>query len=217
MTASFIGSAEAAFIAELDQRELNRLIDENVFVDAWLVRRDEGRGFTRLAAALARFHFSTAEALSKAARLDVIHAVVSRIRDTGDPIPFVDLDTTTGIDWTWHSNLVTVDLRDAVAATKERAAKIETANRLIVEDPDIMGGVPTFRGTRVPITLAVGLSGKKLDDFREAFPHITNEQLAAANVYAKVNPPRGRPVVVKAREPVETRRIEFKRRSKPSR
>ncbi|MGV3624110.1 MAG: DUF433 domain-containing protein [Archangium sp.] len=211
MSAAFIGSAEAAFIAEIEQRDLNRLVDEEVFADSWLVRRDDGRLFTRLAAALARFHFTTAEALSRAARLDVIHAVVTRIRSAKDPAPVVDLRSTTGIDWTWHSSFVTIDLRDALTATKERSMEIEDAKRLIVEDPDIMAGVPTFRGTRMPIDLAIGLDGEGLTEFRAAFPHITDAQLRAASVFSKVNPPRGRPVVTKSREPISTRRIELPR------
>jgi uncharacterized protein (DUF433 family) len=55
-----------------------------------------------------------------------------------------------------------------------------TASSLIVSDPDILGGTPVFKGTRVPVRtlfeyLADGLS---LEYFVESFPSVTREQAA---------------------------------------
>lgn len=55
-----------------------------------------------------------------------------------------------------------------------------TASSLIVSDPDILGGTPVFKGTRVPVRtlfeyLADGLS---LEYFVESFPSVTREQTA---------------------------------------
>jgi uncharacterized protein (DUF433 family) len=52
---------------------------------------------------------------------------------------------------------------------------------LVVVDPEIMGGVPVFRGTRVPVRslfdhLAHGVS---LDEFLDDFPYVTREQAVA--------------------------------------
>ena len=49
---------------------------------------------------------------------------------------------------------------------------------LITVDPDILGGTPVFKGTRVPVRilfeyLADGLS---LEYFIESFPSVTREQ-----------------------------------------
>ena len=53
---------------------------------------------------------------------------------------------------------------------------------LITIDPDILGGQPVFKGTRVPIEtlfdhLEVGVS---LDEFLEDFPTVSKEQAIAA-------------------------------------
>ena len=47
--------------------------------------------------------------------------------------------------------------------------------------PDILGGTPVFRGTRVPIdTLLVYLrKGKRIEDFRDDFPTVSREQAEA--------------------------------------
>jgi len=55
-----------------------------------------------------------------------------------------------------------------------------TASSLIVSDPEILGGTPVFKGTRVPVRtlfeyLADGLS---LEYFLESFPSVTREQTA---------------------------------------
>jgi uncharacterized protein (DUF433 family) len=48
----------------------------------------------------------------------------------------------------------------------------------IVRDPDILGGTPVFRGTRVPVqTLLDYFSGdQSLSEFLDDFPSVTHEQ-----------------------------------------
>jgi uncharacterized protein (DUF433 family) len=52
---------------------------------------------------------------------------------------------------------------------------------LITTDPDVLGGQPVFKGTRVPVEsifdhLEAGIS---LDEFLEDFPTVTKEQAIA--------------------------------------
>lgn len=55
------------------------------------------------------------------------------------------------------------------------------ANDLIERDPEILGGTPVFRGTRVPIqTLFDYLEeGDSLDEFPDDFPTVSREQAMA--------------------------------------
>jgi uncharacterized protein (DUF433 family) len=48
---------------------------------------------------------------------------------------------------------------------------------LITTDPEILGGVPVFRGSRVPVkTLFEYLeNGYSLDEFLECFPSVTRD------------------------------------------
>ena len=45
-------------------------------------------------------------------------------------------------------------------------------------DPDILGGTPVFRGTRVPIESLIDHleSGVSLDEFLDDFPSVSREQ-----------------------------------------
>jgi uncharacterized protein (DUF433 family) len=58
---------------------------------------------------------------------------------------------------------------------------------VIVKDPDILGGTPVFRGTRVPIqTLFDYLEGgEKLEDFLVGFPTVSREAAITALEEAK--------------------------------
>lgn len=53
---------------------------------------------------------------------------------------------------------------------------------VIHKDPETMGGMPIFRGTRVPVdNLFDALEhGKSIDDFVESFPTVTREKAIAA-------------------------------------
>ncbi|MCY4232634.1 MAG: DUF433 domain-containing protein [Bacteroidetes bacterium] len=50
---------------------------------------------------------------------------------------------------------------------------------LIDRNPDILGGTPVFFGTRVPIRLLMEYleAGERVDDFLDAFPTVTKNQV----------------------------------------
>jgi uncharacterized protein (DUF433 family) len=51
--------------------------------------------------------------------------------------------------------------------------------RLIVSDPEILGGTPVFSGTRVPVKNLTDCleGGGSIDDFLEDFPSVTRTQI----------------------------------------
>jgi uncharacterized protein (DUF433 family) len=51
--------------------------------------------------------------------------------------------------------------------------------KIIVSDPEVMGGTPCFAGTRVPVQTLLDYleAGDSLDDFLEGFPTIKREQV----------------------------------------
>lgn len=55
-----------------------------------------------------------------------------------------------------------------------------TEHRLIVRSADILGGVPVFAGTRVPVRTLIDYlaAGDRLDDFLDDFPTVDREQAA---------------------------------------
>ena len=63
----------------------------------------------------------------------------------------------------------------------------------IVEDPDVMGGVPVFKGTRVPIAhvLASLRVGIEFEPLLEVYPFLTHELVDAALSYGAPRLARG--------------------------
>jgi uncharacterized protein (DUF433 family) len=53
---------------------------------------------------------------------------------------------------------------------------------IIVKDPEILGGTPVFRGTRVPLQALFDSieAGETLESFLEGFPSVTREMAVAA-------------------------------------
>jgi len=62
-----------------------------------------------------------------------------------------------------------------------------SGNEMIVRDPDVLGGTPVFRGTRVPFqTLLEYLEGgQTLDEFLEDFPTVGRAAAIRALEHAK--------------------------------
>jgi uncharacterized protein (DUF433 family) len=58
---------------------------------------------------------------------------------------------------------------------------------IIMRDPDILGGTPCFRGTRVPFKNLLDYleTGETLDEFLEDFPSVTREMAIEALEKAK--------------------------------
>lgn len=54
--------------------------------------------------------------------------------------------------------------------------------KVIIKDPDILGGEPVFRGTRVPFKILMEYleGGDTLDKFLEQYPTVSRESAIAA-------------------------------------
>jgi uncharacterized protein (DUF433 family) len=64
---------------------------------------------------------------------------------------------------------------------------MDSLGELVVKDPEILGGTPVFRGTRVPFQALLDYleGGETLDEFLDDFPTVTREVAVASLEYAK--------------------------------
>jgi uncharacterized protein (DUF433 family) len=62
-----------------------------------------------------------------------------------------------------------------------------SADSIITKHPDVLGGTPVFRGTRVPFQNLVDYleAGQSLDEFLEDFPTVTREAAIQILEHAK--------------------------------
>jgi uncharacterized protein (DUF433 family) len=94
-----------------------------------------------------------------------------------------------------EGGLVKIDLRETRRELAMSLRELRRASRLVVSDPEIMGGDPVFRGTRVPVHMIAELvaQGSTQAELLEGYPRLTAEMIRLAPVYATAYPLRGRP------------------------
>ena len=87
---------------------------------------------------------------------------------------------------------MTIDLREPRREVAATLRDLRRARRLVVSDPEIMGGEPVFRGTRVPVHMIAGLvaQGSTQADLLASYPRLTAEMIRLAPVYAAAYPLR---------------------------
>jgi uncharacterized protein (DUF433 family) len=88
-----------------------------------------------------------------------------------------------------------IDLREPRRALAASLRDLRRARRLVISDPEIMGGDPVFRGTRVPVHMIAELmaQGRQPAELIDSYPRISAEMIRLASVYAAAYPLRGRP------------------------
>lgn len=192
-----ISIAEAAYMADVSDRDINRLVDEHILPGA-LIAQGTSRRLARLSAPFAAFYFQTSEDLSKSARMRVISKLVERLALRSDFDQFLALSGRlrhAHFDWRVSEDVWTVELAPFVDAALARARRSTEATSQVVEDPDVMGGLPCFAGTRVPVAnvLAARDEGMSYAELKEAYPFLTKRLLEDAEIYLRSHPRPGRP------------------------
>jgi uncharacterized protein (DUF433 family) len=170
--------SEAAVVAGVSVRDVNRVIDEDIVPEA-LYSLKGGRWLRSNACAYVRFYFHAAKALTSDERRHVIHTMSAMKRHR----------------WTFHSEFLTVKLEGFFEETQARHAALVRARELVVEDPEILDGIPVIRGSRVPVyDIAASIAdGEDKERLKAAYPGLDDEHIELACLYARANPLRGRP------------------------
>lgn len=183
--ANVFSAREVAELANVPVRAVDKAIEEKVLAgiraDAHGRRRMLPLHAVPYAAIVARLPLT----LSLETKRDLARALGKRsaARMTADPMEI--------------ARAVTVDLSALVGPDlAERAERYGKAREDFVEtNPEIMGGTPVLRGTRMTVYSVLGRldGGDSVDDILEDNPHLTREAVETAALYARTHPLVGRP------------------------
>jgi uncharacterized protein (DUF433 family) len=189
-TADMLRPAEAAVVARVALRDVNRVIDERILPDGFFTV-DDGRRVMVAACTLISFYFDSAKRLTSEERLFAIREAGSRLQK----FRAQTLDSLLDKDWTVRDEFLTIDLAPFFRRTKERMDRLAAARDLVVSDPDVLGGMSVIRGTRVPVydVAASVAAGLPTDRILGAYPSLDADKIELATIYAEANPARGRP------------------------
>src|ERR1019366_2108237 len=133
---------EAAVVACVPVRDVNRIIDEKILPEAFYVAdRDRARRFYADACAFISFYFRAANRLTSEERMRTIAVASARLREESGSV----LEK----EWIIREEFLTIDLAPFMRNVHERLARLAAAQALVVEDADIMGGTPVIRDTHI--------------------------------------------------------------------
>ena len=188
--ADMLKPSEAPVVARVALRDVNRVIDEHILPEGFL-SLDDGRRVAATACTLIAFYFDSAKRLTSEERLFAIREAGSRLYRFRTRA----LASLIEEDWTVRDEFLTIDLAPFVRRTKERMERLAAAREIVVSDPDVLGGAPVVRGTRVPVhhVAASVAAGLPTDRILAAYPSLNADKVELAAIYAEANPVRGRP------------------------
>ncbi len=189
--AEMLTTAEAAVVARVSLRDVNRAIDEGI-LPGNLYQAGESRQVVAAACPLIAFYVETADRLTGDARRDAIRTVAPKIGASKHGGAF---ETRPKEDWVIRSDVLTINLAPFVRRAAEQLKRLWKARDMVVSTPAILGGVPVIRGTRIPVfDVAASVSaGESMARILETYPALDAEKVELAALYAEANPLRGRP------------------------
>jgi uncharacterized protein (DUF433 family) len=177
---SLFTPTEAAVLTGLPAKAVNNAIDKRII--SAIAGRREGHA-TRLLDLHALLSLTLERRLADRfvpeLRRQVFDAMAEASRDT------MSLD----------GGFLKIDLREPRRELASSLRELRRARSLVISDPNIMGGEPVFRGTRIPVHVIATLlgQGSTVADLLEGYPRLTAEMARLAPVYAAAYPLRGRP------------------------
>jgi uncharacterized protein (DUF433 family) len=94
-----------------------------------------------------------------------------------------------------EGNIITIQCKAARKEVETGVRRLAQAARMAECDPEIMGGTPVYRGTRIPIHAIADMlsAGATVAEILEGYPALTSEKVELAAMYVKAFPRRGRP------------------------
>lgn len=167
-------AAEAAVLAEAEVKSVHNAVDDLLPEAAGRVRSFSAADVLALRAAMA-----VASLCSREARRRFVVAIRQTPRTR-----YVDA-----------SKALRLDVRSVRRDMLGPMRTVRALRHLATVDPEILGGTPVFRGTRVPIELIAAMveSGEPIETILSGYPTLDEARIRLAPLWVKTYPRRGRP------------------------
>jgi uncharacterized protein (DUF433 family) len=193
LEAELLTTPEAAVVAGVDVRDVNRLIDEHILPEE-LYTNDDSRRVWAGTCALIRFYYHAAPSLTAHERKFAIDTLC-REANAKAAVRLIKTWRNRRPHWTVVHHFLTLNFDRFIADTLAEHEKLMRAREAVTEDPEIFDGTPVIKGTCVPVydVAASAAAGVALPRIKDAYPSLTHELIELAILYAKATPPRGRP------------------------
>ena len=210
--------SEVAAITDVAPKTINRFIDDLVLPANAFRKKDRERSIYAFACPIVRFYSSEAgSSLTQATRKEIANSVMEVLKSDWDDLfrwrtsindhedALVEYDRILNKDFEKYfaskascfiftKGEMELKLNQTVETSLVSLLKLWLAESRIVEDPDIRGGIPTIKGTRISPYEAAGMArADGIDSAMETYPSLSRDDFEMATLYAKAKPLRGRP------------------------
>jgi uncharacterized protein (DUF433 family) len=174
--------AEASAVTDLPIRTVRKLIDRRLVRPRRLrTGRTVERRLSREQVLYLRLEAKGVQLLPMSARREIARRI--------------EADPQADVVFLAEGGAVLIEVKTAREELEQELERLERAQSLIGRDPEIMGGTPIYRGTRIPVELVADMleQGASVEDILEGYPSLDKERIALAQLYVRAFPRRGRP------------------------
>jgi uncharacterized protein (DUF433 family) len=174
---------EASAIFNLPERQIRKELELG-----WLPEADPPRvPFEAVVCILAMTAFAVFVRLRPDGRRQLFEGIREWLdRSELDPEPVKD-DVVVGKG-------VHIQVKDIAEDALARVESFEKWKMMrVMEDPDILGGEPVFRDTRLSVRQIGGLPKAERAAIREDYPYLSDDDVRFAGVFSRAYPRKGRP------------------------
>jgi uncharacterized protein (DUF433 family) len=190
--------SEAAWVTGVPPKIINAIIDRGEFAVRATPKRTVARQPRALGAAEVLYivlRRDLSDILSAQARKE-LYAGLVKLR-LANWLEYGRASTNQDCDFVIQlaNGLVKVELKNTCRRVFKSWRVLAKANDLVVSDPEVRGGEPVVKGTRIPVSLIADLREQGAPDHEilEDYPSLTKEKLQAVYAYLETHPRRGRP------------------------
>lgn len=171
---------EAAFVAGVSKHAVNQAIDRGEIRPRKLQRRTGAA--SRALGGPELVYMRVHKPLSSRARKEVYRRLSEFSLDAVPPLIEIE-------------GAIKLDIQAPVAEIRTRLQELARIKSQVQVDPEIRGGEPVFRGTRIPVHLIADFLARGIPpaEILEDYPALGEESLQIATRYAELYPPQGRP------------------------
>jgi uncharacterized protein (DUF433 family) len=168
---------EAASVTGVRLRQVHRIIDAGLLGGA-VKRRDKARLLAPKALVGLKQAHDTADVLTLRSRRAVVATSIRQPRQA-----------------MIRTDVVVIDARPAARAVRSGLSQLSKARGNVSSAPDVLGGTPVFKGTRIPVHDVADMlaNGDRPAAIMKAFPQLDEDKIRLAAIYALAYPQRGRP------------------------
>jgi uncharacterized protein (DUF433 family) len=175
--------AEASAIARLPLKAVHKVIEGR------LIRPQRSRRGNQVQRLLSAEHLVYLRLEAEGVRLLPL-ASRREVARTLESAPNSDIVTVSG------GSALVVQVKSARRDVQREVKRLHKVEQMVVSDPEVMGGTPVYRGTRIPVDLVATMSaqGTSVEEILNGYPALSREQVELAPLYVAAFPRRGRPV-----------------------